>query len=448
MPELENPSGTSPLSQKRIILNTSSIPKINSLDKVGEDTAQPFNKLRQPLKVDLNNKIATNNNFGKPIKESGSSAKIVIWVVIVIVLAIAAYLALKSFLNTPPKDNTNNNQVITTVTPVVDYMSQIVNPEVSTDDKADYKQSLTLFTNGSQEVGTTSTGTFDISKLFVQKYQSFTRLGIEIIALTGEDSLPQISSEYNKLSNEITLSFPSTSTKLDIPFDTEIIVESSTVNTITRINTDNTGIEQFLIKLSQPTIYFLQVAGSADSLMIYLDIKEISVSTTPTVSLAVTTSPVTTLPVTTVIPSVTAIPSIAPTTTGGDVLENAYSKAEQQLHNGLTTNTASFNRFTYSDSSVEFTFQAEVYTGTNGKMPNVTANLVGTILTVDVTNLVSRNATATINFSGARNVQKVDIVSSGNTKKYTFTLTKTKDYRIAYKFNDVYTNALLIQVKN
>ena len=452
MPEIEKKpvSGTSPLTQKRIILNnTSNIPKIDSLDKIGSDANPSMTRIKQPMRIDLNQKYpAGGNNFTpQPIQSSGSGAKIVIWVIIVIVLAVAAYLGLKSFLN-GPSNNTSDIKTTVTVTPVVDYMSQIVNPEVSTDDKADYLQSFTIFNNGAQNVGSTSSGTFDITKVFVQKYETFTRLGIQISKLTGEDSLPLISSTYDKTNNIITVSFPSTTTSLDIPFDTEILVGANTVNSVTRVNTDNSGTEKFAIQLNGPSIYLLQVAVKADSPMIYVDVKEdvtitpaLTTTTTPSVTLEPTTTPIS--------PSIT--PSVAE---GSDVVTNDYSKDPQTLHNGITNNTASFNRFTYIDApSVAFTFEAEVYPGSNGKMPNVSSKLEGNILTVTVTNLVSRNATANIDFGvkGIKDVQKVDIVSAGNTKTYTFTLATPKDYRIIYKFNDTdnpkYVNALWIQVK-
>jgi hypothetical protein len=384
MPELETKSGSAPLTQKRVILNnTNSIPKIDSLEKMDETMEEekispPINVARQPLKVDLNNKIPLNDNIRKPEKTSGSGAKIVIWVVIVIVLAIAAYLGLKSVLNGPVNDNDDNDNITVTVAPVVDFISQIVKDRVLSDDEADLKQSFTLFNNSSQEIGIDSTGTFAISDIFVQKYTSFTRLGVQVSILTGEDSLPKVTSTYDQDVNEITLKFPSTVTELDIPFDTEITVGTENVDSIIRVDTDNSGFEEFLIKLNAPTTYILQVSSESDTPIVYLDIKENDVLPTPVYTIIV--SPEVSSAVT---PKPTAGLSTTPAvTSAGDVLENLYSKNAQELHNGLTTNTASFNRFQYFDTSLEFTWKAEILTGTGGKMPSVSASIDGNVVTV------------------------------------------------------------------
>jgi hypothetical protein len=438
MPELTSPDGSSPLSQKRVNLNTSTIPKIESLERVEREMPPQLTRVRQPMKVDLNQKASSINP-----EEKGSSAKIVIWVVIVIVMAIAAYLALKGFLNGPVPSTDNTNTANNYVTPVVEYISKIVLPGVSEDSKADSVQSFAMFNDGSQKIGAESSGTFDIADIFVQKYESFTRLGMEIGKIEGDGSMPVVNTSYDKTTNEITIVMLKTSTQLDIPFSTEIVVDTDTVDSLTRISTDNNGSEKFVIKLSQPTVYLLQVSSTSDSPMLYLDVKEVKT--------VLTVTP------TEVVPSgeVTITPSMTPTITNsvdGDVLENSYSKNAQVLTNGISNNTASFNRFYYFDGANEFTYKAEILPGTNGKMPNVNAKLEGLVLTVEVTNLQSRNATASLNLGSTRDVSTLDIVSAGNTRTYTFTLSSSKDYRIAYKFNDTedkqFPYALWIQIKH
>jgi len=430
MPELKSPDGSSPLSQKRVTLTSNSIPKIESLDRVEREMPPQLTHVRQPMKVDLNQKASLINP-----EEKNSSAKIVIWVVIVIVLAIAAYLGLKTFLNGPvATDNTKTNYV----TPVVEFISKIVLPGKLLDSQADSRQSFAMYNDGSQNVGAASSGTFDLTDIFVQKYTSFTRLGLQIGKIEGDGSMPLVNAIYDKTLNEITVEMLKTSTTLDIPYSREIIIGTDTVDSLTRLNTDNSGSEKFVIKLSQPTVYLLQASSSSDSPTIYLDIKEVS-AVTPSVA-----------------PTglVTVTPSMTPTitSTGGDVLDNVYSKTTQVLHNGIAGNTASFNRFYYYDGATEFTYKAEIIPGTGSKMPNVSAKLEGTVLTVEVTNLLSRNASATLNLSGTKDLQKVDVLSSGNTRTYTFTLNSSKDYKISYKFDDAsypqYANALWIQVKH
>lgn len=443
MPELTTPDGGSPLTQKRVPLNTSvnpsmpSIPKIESLDRVERETAPQLTHVRQPINIDINTKARSINP-----DEKGSSAKIVIWVVIVIVLAIAAYLGLKTFLNGPAITTDNTNTANNYVTPVVEFISKIVLPGTLQDSLADSKQSLAMFNDGSQKIGADSSGTFDLSDIFVQKYESFTRLGIEIGKIAGDGSMPLVTATYNKILNQITIDLVKTTTKLDIPTSREILVGTDTVDSLSRGISDNVGSERFVIKLSQPTVYLLQVSSSSDSPTIYLDIKEVLAVVTPTQA-----------PLTTPSGVITITPSMTPTITGtseGDVLENAYSKDAQTLQNGITNNSASINRFSYSDGLKEFTYKAEIIAGTNGKMPNVTAKLEGTVLTVEVTNLVARSATASLDLTNTSVAQKLDVVSSGNTRKYTFELKSSKSYRIAYKFNDTegkqFANALWIQI--
>jgi hypothetical protein len=432
MPELKSPDGSSPLSQKRVTLTSNSIPKIESLDRVEREMPPQLTHVRQPMKVDLNQKA----NLINP-EEKNSSAKIVIWVVIVIVLAIAAYLGLKTFLNGPvTTDNTKTTD--TYVTPVVEFISKIVIPGKKLDSQADSRQSFAMYNDGIQKVGAASSGTFDLTDIFVQKYTSFTRLGLQVGKIEGDGSMPLINATYDKVLNEITVEMLKTSTTLDIPFSKEIVIGTDTVDSLTRLSTDNSGSEKFLIKLSQPTVYLLQASSASDSPTIYLDIKEVS-AVTPSVAPT---------------GSVTIAPSMTPTitSTGGDILENVYSKTAQVLHNGIASNTASFNRFYYYDGATEFTYKAEIIPGTGDKMPNVSAKLEGTLLTVEITNLLSRSASATLSLGGTKDLQKVDVVSSGNTRTYTFTLNSSKDYKISYKFNDTeypqYANALWIQVKH
>lgn len=431
MPELKSPDGSSPLAQKRVTLTSNSIPKIESLDRVEREMPPQLTHVRQPMKVDLNQKASLINP-----EEKNSSAKIVIWVVIVIVLAIAAYLGLKTFLNGPAAtDNTKTNNY---VTPVVEFISKIVLPGKLLDSQADSRQSFAMYNNGSQNVGAASSGTFDLTDIFVQKYTSFTRLGLQIGKIEGDGSMPLVNATYDKTLNEITVEMLKTSTTLDIPYSREIIIGTDTVDSLTRLDTDNSGSEKFIIRLSQPTVYLLQASSSSDSPTIYLDIKEVS-AVTPSVAPT---------------GSVTIAPSMTPpiTTVGGEVLDNVYSKTTQVLHNGIASNTASFNRFYYYDGATEFTYKAEIIPGTGSKMPNVSAKLEGMILTVEVTNLLSRSASATLNLSGTKDLQKVDVLSSGNTRTYTFTLNSSKDYKISYKFDDAnypqYANALWIQVKH
>jgi len=439
MPELKSPEGNSPLSQKRVILNSNPIPKIESLDRVEREMPPQLTHLRQPMKVDLNQKA----NLINP-EEKNSSAKIVIWVVIVIVLAIASYLGLKSFLNGPA--TTDNLVEDNYVTPVVEYISTIVQSDTMEDSQAVLMQSFAIYNNGTQKVGADSTSTFDLFDVSVQKYESFTRLSLGVNKIDGDGSLPLVTASYDKLTNEITVDLMKTTTLLEIPYSKDVMVGTDTVDFLTRVSTDNTGSERFVIKLSQPTIYLLQVSSSSDSPTIYLDIKEVKTAVTDTP--VVTTNPSTTV-VATPIPSATPVVTLP---TEGEVLDNEFSKNAQTLLNGLTTNTASLNGLFYSGiNSGYFVYKAEILPGANGKMPNVTAKLEGTTLTVVVTNLLSRNATADINI-GDPSVQKVNIVSAGNTRTYTFTLNSSKDYKISYKFNDTedkkFANALWIQVKH
>lgn len=443
MPELPTSNSGSPLTQKRVsmnTLNTSSIPKIDSLEHVERELPPQLTRVRQPLKVDINQRPARLDP-----EEKGSSAKIVIWVIIVIVLAIAAYLGLKSFLNGPATTD-NGVKPTTYVTPVEqEYISTIVDQSNKKDVDADSKASFALFTQGAQNMGADSDTTFDLTNVSVQKYETFTRVALSINKLTGSGNLPLINASYDKTTNEISLNVLKTTTTLDIPENKEILVNTLTVDSLTRVTTDNT-MEKFLVKLSEPTVYLLQVSSSTDSPTIYLDIKEVTPSLTPTSSITMTPS---------ITPSITSSVTTTPTPTalpGGEVFENAYSKDAQILNNGLTTNTASFNGYYYFDGPSEFTYKAQINPGTNGKLPSVSAKLDGLTLTVEVTNLLSREASATINFTSVSGIQKMDVVSTGNKRTYTFTLTSSKEYRIAYKLNDTadkqFANALWIQIKH
>jgi hypothetical protein len=441
MPELENAVPERPtLTQKRTI--GGNLPKINAFEKPLERTAE-----RSPMRMQsVYHRDGPPGNLpsggripAKSVDEAkeGGSAKIVIWVVIVVALAVASYFALRNILK-GPTDNTGVPEP-TVVETSIDPLAALVSPNVLSDAEATNVSLSSAYSTKDQTLGVTSDGTFSIDNLSVQKYTTFTRFTFEVSALTGTAVLPVVNTTYSQTDQQITVTFTNTTTKLDIPFNKDILVDTYTIDSFDHTTGPVATSDVYVIKLNAATGYVLQTVGS-DSAIIVVDVKE---ATPP--AQTVTTSP-TVLPTTTPTVGVTQTVTPTPSVASGNVLDNAYSKLAQSLSDGLTNNSADLGpTFKWTDTATEFNYRKAVILGDGGLYPNVSAQLVDSTLEVTIQNLKVKNATSSINFTNSKVVTKLDATRSGNTVKYVFTLTAPKDYRITF---DQATQELLIQVKH
>lgn len=444
MPDLDNstPAERPTLTQKRAPGSTPAMGVPGSLPKIGA-----FDK---PIRLQ-----SSPAGEGAPPSDQpkSSSAKIVVWVVIVAALAVASYFALRNVLSGPTD---NGGEIVEPTATVIeeDPLAMYVAEGVKLDEEASDLQDPLAYTSEPQKVGETSEALFTLDDLMVSRYETFTRVAFYPSLSEGDSVVPEVMAEYSSNPDsydQITLTFLNTSFSEDLSvLDGESLSPGSdTVSSVMgETATSVEGALQFNVDLSQPTTYVLHIAAG-DIPIIYLDIKEVAVLVTDT-------------PETTVTPSVdvTTTPKVTTTTTttpapGASVYETTYSIEAQELRDGLTSNTASAGlfendkSFNWGDFSDAFYFYRALNKGDGGtKYPKVTAKYEGNILVVEVQNLQSRNVSSpAITFPGARDVQSLDASQSGNVLRFEFTVSSQKQYKLSFK-EYMGSESLLIQIKH
>jgi hypothetical protein len=446
MPDLEptaTPSERPTLTQKRNPGSTSGAGLASSIPKIGA-----FDK---PVRLQSSTQVQSEPEEGA--KPKGSSARIVVWVVIVAALAVASYFALRNVLSGP---GTGEELVEPTVTVTEDPLAMFVTEGIQMDEEAQNVQLESAYTTAAQKLGETNDGTFVLSDMKVTRYETFTRVEFYPVVDSGEVNMPEIMAEYASspdAGDQIDLTFVNTvfGEEIALLAGEELIPESDTVSYVTGdISETIEGALAFTIGLSQSTTYVLH-AGEGDVPIVYLDIKEVAalVSTTPGVSSTVA-------PTTSVLPTATALP-------GAAIYETSYSIEDQELRDGMTSNTASSGLFTeepskdrsffWSQYSDAFYFYRAINKGDGGtKYPKVTAEYEGNKLIVLVSNLSSRTAYPNPNEpstvgSASSYVDSYYVYQSGNVLRMEFEVGSQKPYRLSYEdFRG--STSVLVRIKN
>lgn len=379
------------------------------------------------------------------------TGKIVIWVVAVITVAAAAYFGIKSFVSKPVTVTPTPTVAPTDVIPTLTVAERIMNNTVYADSHADTATTASsLYTTNNQQVGTASTAEYTITDLNIEKYATFTRFkfsltGVATTPTTGTvQPFPVITATYDKTANEIAILFSQIDENLTY-FTTDDIVSVGTP-AVARFTYDTTiapalAQEKYTIELNSQAKYVMHTVAASGLLIVDVaDVKPVStvaVTSTPSVTTSVTAT-ATATPTT----SVTATPTVTATSVSG--YSTTFSKGSQTITTPLNTNSFSMvGGYTYNTVGGIFTYQKKLV---NTVVPNVSATLSGTTLTVQIKNYATANsATQTVNFTSNGIVTKLEATVTDHVLNYVFTLVAEKDYRIEFDTTDL---TLQIQVRS
>lgn len=140
------------------------------------------------------------------------------------------------------------------------------------------------------------------------------------------------------------------------------------------------------------------------------------------------------------------------TATTVEGLENEYSKDDQTISDGLTTNAITITGYTYFTYSANFLYTIKL--GSVSQYPGVTATLDETAktLTVVVSNvktdsIVGNGGSGTTTFAGNGNANTVDISNTSGKTTYVFNLDKATDYKINAVDGEEY-DSIQVDIKN
>lgn len=393
---------------------------------------------------------------GEDVKEGGSTGKIVIWVVAVITIAAAAYFGIKGYIS-KPADNTPTVTPTEAPQPTKTLAEKVVNQTILADSQATDVKADASFNTSNQTVGKASSTMYTINDVTAQKYQTFTRFTFSIgnPATEGADTepFPVVNAAYDAAKNTITITF----TQIEAGGNTSAFTSSEVIS----IGTPNvskfsylkqapTDQEKYQITLNTKASYVLQAITASGNIIVDVkDPKPVATNTpAPTTAAGVTTTVAPTVVTTVPVVTITTTPVVS---TGN---KTEFGIGDQTITSSLTTNTFNMvDGYKYGDnwSSTAtgqtylnmFTFQKTLTSSTT--IPNVSATLSGTTLTVSISNFVTANkAAATYSFP-TRNVKSLEASVTNHVLKYAFTMNVAKEYRIVF---DTDNKVLLIQVKN
>ncbi|MCA9383284.1 hypothetical protein KC909_02880 [Candidatus Dojkabacteria bacterium] len=368
---------------------------------------------------------------------TGSASRVVIWVVIVIALASAAYLGLKTYLNSSDDGGEDLPTVETTSapTPTPDPYAAILSDRVLPDDTATSLQPTESFTTAKKSVGDGTSDEFSIDKLYIQQYASFTRL--EFTVSTEGDSLfpdttAELVSDNNLTQIQVTLSNISQD-QSGLDFDDTVPMTDSVIASVTHVLVPDIQ-EMYSLELSEETGFVLHTVEGVAENMIILDVLEPG----STIEEPVDTSDDT--------------PSPTPVDTANDSDQSSstateFSTGSQSLTGTATGNTSRITKYNYFDGPSFFTYRLFA-----DPFPSASASLTDNKLTVVVSNvasdgIVGNGGSGSTDFasSGAVNVNTVDISNSSNKSTYVFDLDRETEYRM---FFDSADGTLTIEIKH
>jgi hypothetical protein len=352
--------------------------------------------------------------------KKGGSARIIIWILIIAILAGAAYLGLRTFLNrgsTPTPTPTPT----ATVEPTVNPADEILGAETLPDTQAAALQADSKFITGDQSVGEASESAYTVTDLLVQPYETFIRVEFTVVS-DGEEPFPQTTALYATELNQISLTMSNVTedtTKL-APGVTASFT-SSLLESITHEETTGNSSVYLLTLSGAPKFILHTVEGASETEpnKVVLDIKESDSEVTPTPS-----------------GSVTPTTTVTPTTAGG--LTNEYSAGDQVISADTTGNTVTITSYNYGDTTPYFNYNLNL-TGGDKPWPNVTADYDADAkkITVTISNLfrdgiVGNGGSGSTDFAskGVRDVNKVTISNSANKSTYIFELDRALQYRM------------------
>lgn len=363
--------------------------------------------------------------------EGGSPAKVIIWVVIVVVLAVGAYLALRNVLKGP-----DNNSVTQTPTPTAaaTLEEQLVSQEVLDDALASNLKAAAAFVLTDQTAGKASDAQYTIQNLQVQKYTSFTRMQFAV-ANNGDtaEAFPLVTASYNATNKLLTITFNSISNDdSGLGYYDTVNLDTSNISTLTHDGETTNKVEKYILKMKDNKGFVLQTFAENGQNLVVLDVKEQAQTSPITPAVTGTTAPAVTGTTT---PAATVSPTGAADQTTTDLNGTQFSMGTQAINTGATGNNfPRFVKFTYSDSQQFFTWNENIDPKvTKDKYPNVSGQIQDNKLTVKVANYISANIPlTTVNLTSVRDVSKVDVSVTNHVVSYVFYLNKPMNYRLLF----------------
>jgi hypothetical protein len=358
----------------------------------------------------------------------GSPAKIVIWVLIIIVLAAAAYLGLRTYLN-KGTDTTAQTTPTPTVEPTADPADKILAAETLDDTAATGLQADSKFIASDQAVGDASESAYIIKSLLIQPYTTFVRVQY-VVQSDGDKPFPQTTAVYASTLKTIDLTMNNVTTdQSQLNVGDVANIPSSVIMSVEHKD-GGANKATYSFKLTQDPRFVLHTITSTDgsSNMVVLDIKPaVAASPTPSVSTTVSLTPT---------PSGSVSTTPTPTATGSTGLTNNYSNTDQSISSDVTDNSINLTKYHYGDSTSTFSYYLTL-TGGDKPYPNVSAKYESTKITVTINNLkwdgiVGNGGSGSTDFAakGIRDVKKVTITNSNHISIYTFELSKPIQYKL------------------
>lgn len=376
-----------------------------------------------------------------------SSLRTIIYVVVVIVLGVAAALGVKYFLLDKQEDNDPADTEVEDTTDEIEEVSAFdINTVAALDSEAVSKPALEDYVDS--ELVTVGDATANVAGVSIdtmsyRRFTTFGRLSMNALGVVDANSFPQANVSYSSTFNQLTVTFNSV-----VTVNTEL-QESVTVGDIIEQVSFNTATNSFIITFSEPSKYSVQTSGNS----LLIDVKtidQLEIDMALPEEEVVVEEPVVTTP---------------PTTTTGTNYTNEFSQSKQLITGVVTDNSVAHDIFYYADTVNFFEFAWGVKNKVGDQyIPNASAELVSTggKFYIDITiNNLSQEVFAQYGITGTNlssadvdlthaNFVRIDRVSFENgTAKYRLELKNKADFKLlAEKTLDGSTQVIGLQIKD
>ncbi|MEI7579477.1 MAG: hypothetical protein WCJ58_05585 [bacterium] len=369
-------------------------------------------------------------------EQNSSAKKIVVWVIIIVAVSVAAYLGLKTFLDSSKTKSADDQTAQISPTPTLE--EQIVAGTVLPDTDAVNALPIASFSVKDQSVGKESTDNFTITKLWVQSYTTFSRVEFTVTS-QGTEKYPLTNIVYDAIAQTLTLTLKNIEKDQSLlTYNNNVVISDSVISEVIHNTVDGIN-ESYTIAVSEAKPFALHVIQNenADTLVV-LDIQEIDRSisaTTPTTESVITTGTTTVLP-TVLLPTATLQPTAAGNTSS---TETQFAVGNQSLTSTTTDNSVVLKKRVFNDTVSIFTDKFFL----SGGYPNVTATYENKVITVTINNvsvdsIVGNGGSGHRDYKalGVRDVASLDVSNSNHVTKYVYTLSKEIPYRLVFDKNE------------
>lgn len=378
------------------------------------------------------------------VTSENSSARIILYIVIVIAIGIGAALIVRNMSANEPEetDNTQQEEETPAVSTFKVSSSILQNTAATNTPKdSDFISSL------SSKVGDTATAmtTAELETVSINKFQSFDRIELKFSTI----KLPSLT--INFAQNKKSLSIPLTGV-LEISED---IKTNTAINNVITQYKFNSAVPEIVLEFTDAVGYRLLVQGNT----LVIDLKKDSVSLTPVVN------------PTTPEPEEEEEEPETPVTDGSKpkapFYENEFGRTKQFISSAVSSATIGYNNYFVYDANsyFEFSFGAEGLSG-DAATPNATAEYVTedskNFIEIVIENLssapfqVSRGKTAAqieaetgLSVAGGNFVAISLIDFVGGKATYRIEVKQKADFKLlVQEWIDASTDVLSIQIKD